>query len=83
MSPQADDLRIPKDHGSVHQTSEIVDLTGPVARITRTTYVNTEWTRIIVMVPPDLAHDISAQFLDITLNAKDLALLVERLAWPK
>lgn len=75
------DPRIPTEHGK--PVSEVVDLGGPVARITRTTYVGSQWTRLVVMVAADPAHEMPGQSLDISLSQKELALLVERLAWPK
>jgi hypothetical protein len=76
----ADEERIPKEHGV--PVSEAVDLGGPVARIVRTTYVGNQWTKLVLMVPEDSAHDIPSRSVEIHFSAKQLEHFLGRLAWP-
>lgn len=74
------DPRVPTEHGV--PVSEVVDLDGPVARITRRTYVHHEWTELVLMVPADHAHDNPGGSLSISMDRKTLKRLLEQLAWP-
>lgn len=74
--------RIPKEHGV--PVSEVVDLGGPVARIVRTTYAikGSCWTKLVLMVPADPAHNLPGGSLEVTLSLSELSRFIERLAWP-
>lgn len=72
------DPRLPAKHGET--VSEVIDLGGPVARIERLTYVNSEWTYLTMLVPADV--DQPAASVKICLNREHLAQLVGKLAWP-
>jgi hypothetical protein len=76
-----DDERFPTEHGK--PVSEVVDLGGPVARIVRTTYVGSRWTRLVLMIPTDHQHQQPGGSVEVALNDRDLARLLEALAWPK
>jgi hypothetical protein len=72
------DPRLPTEHGK--HVSEVVDLGGPVARITRHTYVGHQWTQLAILVPADV--DQPAQSVEVQLSQELLERLVGRLAWP-
>lgn len=72
--------RIPKEHGKT--VTELVDLGGPVGRVERTTYVGSQWTKLVLMVPADHAHGLPGGSLEICMNAEQLKRFVETLSWP-
>ncbi len=69
------DPRLPTEPGK--QTYEVVDLGGPVARITRHA---SQWTELSILVPADV--DQPAQSVEVQLSQALLERLLERLAWP-
>jgi hypothetical protein len=60
----------------------IVDLGGPVARITKTPCVGNRWITLSLMAPPDYEHNVPAEAVTVVLNDEILTRFLEALAWP-